>query len=109
MVARLSRTALAVPDRAINAARETGHVPTRTAFTHICCRDYVTAEALLDECVALAEEKGAVFFKVMATVQRGCLLALTGKASDAVRTINAGITGYRSTGAQHGRRRFYHI
>jgi class 3 adenylate cyclase/predicted ATPase len=98
-------TALAEPDRAINAARETGHVPTLlfalgcTAFTHICCRDYETAKALLDECVALAEEKGAVFFKVMATAQRGCVLALTGKASDAVRTINAGITGYRSTGA----------
>jgi predicted ATPase len=59
----------------------------------------VTAKALIDECVALAEEKGAAFFKVMATAQRGCVLALTGKASDAVQTINAGITGYRSTGA----------
>ena len=98
-------TALAEPARALNAARETGHAPTLmfalfcTTFTHICCRDYAAANALLDECIALAEEKGAVFFKALATAQRGCVLALTGKASDAVQTISAAITAYRSTGS----------
>ena len=32
-------------------------------------------------------------------VNQGCVSVLTGKASDAVQTINAGITAYRSTGA----------
>ena len=31
-------------------------------------------------------------------MQRGCLLALTGKASDAVQTITCGVTAMRSTG-----------
>ena len=49
--------------------------------------------------IALAEEKGAEFLKALATAQRGCVLALTGKASDAVQTISVAITAYRSTGA----------
>ena len=32
-------------------------------------------------------------------MQRGCVLALTGKASDAVLTITSGITAFRSTGS----------
>jgi predicted ATPase len=32
-------------------------------------------------------------------MQRGCVLALTGKASDAVQTITSGITAFRSTGS----------
>ena len=70
-----------------------------TSFTHILCRDYAAANAHIDECVALAEEKSAVLWKALATAQRGCVLALTGKASDAVQTIGAAITGYRSTGS----------
>jgi predicted ATPase len=99
------RSALAEPARALNAARETGHAPTlmfalfSTTFTHICCRDHAAANALIDECIALAEEKGAVYLKALATAQRGCVLALTGKASDAVQTISVAITAYRSTGA----------
>jgi class 3 adenylate cyclase/predicted ATPase len=98
-------TALAGAERALNAARETGHVPTLifalsgTSHALICCRDYAAAAAQLDECIALAEEKGAALFKALAKAQRGCVLALTGKASDAVQTINAGISEYRSTGA----------
>ena len=64
-------TALAEINHAVKAARETGHAPTLlfalscTTFTHICCRDYAAANAQLDECVALAEEKGAVFWKAI--------------------------------------------
>ena len=93
------------PARALNAARETGHAPTlmfalfSTTFTHICCRDYAAGSALIDEFIALAEEKGAEFLKALATAQRGCVLALTSKASEAVQTISVAITAYRSTGA----------
>ena len=98
-------SALAEINHAVKAARETGHAPTLlfalgcTAFTHICCRDNAAAKAHLDECLALAEEKGVMFFKAFAKAQRGCVWALTGNASDAVQTISAGITEYRSTGA----------
>ena len=98
------RTALAEAARPFKAARETGHAPTLifaltcTTFTHIFCREYAAANAQIDECVALAEEKGAVLFKAMATAERGCVWALTGKACDAVQTIDAAITAYRSTG-----------
>ena len=37
--------------------------------------------------------------KAMAMAQRGCVLALIGKADDAVQTISVAITAYRSTGA----------
>jgi predicted ATPase len=98
-------TALAEAAAAINAARETGHAPTLMfalgcpAATQICGRDYAAANAQIDQCVALAEEKGVPFWKAFSTAHRGGILALTGEASDAVQTINSAITGYRSTGA----------
>jgi predicted ATPase len=98
-------SALADPGRAINAARETGHAPTLlfallcTTYTHLCRRDHAVANAQIDEGARLAEKKGAVFLKAMAMAQRGCVLAIVGKAADAVQTISAAITAYRSTGA----------
>jgi class 3 adenylate cyclase/predicted ATPase len=98
-------TALAGPAHAINAARETGHAPTLmfalgcTTFTHICSRDHAAASPQIDEAIALTEEKGAVYFNAMARAERGCILALTGKSSDAIQTISAGLSGARSAGA----------
>ena len=40
-----------------------------------------------------------MFWKVGATLVRGSLLAVTGKAADAVRTITSGLREYRATGA----------
>ena len=53
----------------------------------------------IDELVALADEKGALFWKALGMLHQGCVLALTGKASDAVQMITSGITALRSTGA----------
>ena len=52
-----------------------------------------------DELVALADEKGALFWKAIGMMDQGCVLALTGKASDAVHMITSAITAWRSTGA----------
>ena len=68
-------------------------------FTHILCGNYATANAQADELVALADEKGALFWKAYGMLSQGCVLALTGKASDAVQMITSGITALRSTGA----------
>ena len=98
------KTALVETDRAIAAARETDHVPTLlfalagTAITHICCRDHAAATAHSEECIALAQEK-VPFYKMFAATQRGCVLAQTGKAADAIQTISAGIAGLRAIGA----------
>src|SRR5262249_39071537 len=93
--------AAADPSRAITAARETGHAPTLlfallcTTYSYLCRGDLTIANAQIDEGVRLAEEKGAVFLKAMALAQRGSVLALTGKAADAVQTISAAIAAYR--------------
>ena len=91
-------------DRAIAAARETGHVPTLlfaltlTALTHICCRDHAAAIAHLEECIALAQEE-APYIKYLAAGNRGCVLAQTGKASEAIQAISDAITELRPIGA----------
>jgi predicted ATPase len=63
------------------------------------CGNYPAASALIDELIALADEKGTPYWKATGTVLRGMLFALIGKASDAVRAINSGICSLRSTGA----------
>ena len=72
-----------------------GHVP----LTHIFCGEYETANAQLDEVVALADEKGTSFWKALGMMNYGCVLALNGHASDAIHIIPSGINAWRSTGA----------
>ena len=97
--------ALTDVDQALKDAREIGHAPSLmfalavTSLTHLLLGNYATATAQADELVAVAEEKSAPFWKALGTTLQGCVLALTGKASDAVHQITSGITAYRSTGA----------
>jgi DNA-binding winged helix-turn-helix (wHTH) protein/predicted ATPase len=98
-------TALAEIDHALKAARETTHAPSlmltlgMTTFTQICCRNYARANAQIDECIALVEEKGVVLWKIQAMAHRGCVLALVGKSAEGIQTISSGIDGWRSIGA----------
>jgi predicted ATPase len=69
-----------------------------TTWTHIFCGNYATTNAQADELVALAEEKGALFRKAQGMVHEGYVLALTGKALDAVPMLTSGITAFRSAG-----------
>jgi predicted ATPase len=98
------KTALVETERAISAARETDHIPTLllalccTALTHICSRDTATAAMHLDESIALAKEK-LPYYKMLGGAQRGCVLAQTGKTTDAIQAINAEISGLRKIGA----------
>ena len=70
-----------------------------SGLTDIFCGNYGEANEQSDELVPLAEEKGAILWKMFGMMNRGCALALTGKASDAVQMITSGITAFRSTGA----------
>ena len=92
-------------ERAVKNAREIGHTTTLmyalyfASFSHCFCGNYAAANAHVDELIALADERGAPYWKALGTAARGELFELTGKASDAVRAITSGITSLRSTGA----------
>jgi predicted ATPase len=100
--------ALGDSDHALKVAREIGQAATImqalsfTAATHIRCGNYATAKTLADELFALADEKGALLWKAAGMITKGHLLALTGKASDAVKMITSGLTARRLTGATLG-------
>jgi predicted ATPase len=97
-------TALADAKQALQQARDIGQATTLmfalfwTSLTQIFCGNYATATKEHDELIVLADEKGSLFWKAYWTSIQGWLFALTGKALDAVQTINAGIAACRSTG-----------
>jgi predicted ATPase len=96
--------ALADSDKALSDAREIAEAATLmnalsfTSATHIHCGNYAAANARDDELVALADEKRAIYWKAMGMLHKGCALALTGKASNAIEMITSGIAALRSTG-----------
>ena len=92
-------------ERAVKNARETGQATTlmyalfSAVVNHIRCGNYAAAHTEVDELIALADERGAAYWKASGTAARGWLFTETGKASDAIRAITSGITSLRSTGA----------
>jgi class 3 adenylate cyclase/predicted ATPase len=90
---------------AIKDAREIGQAATLmyalgvTSWTRILCGNYEAANAQSDEVGFLADEKGALFWKATGILHQGQVMALTGRASDAVQMITSGLTAYWSTGA----------
>ena len=92
-------------DHAVREAREIGLAAILmlalgiTNYTRVLRGDCVAARAFADELVALAQEKGTLLRKAEAIFQQGCVLALTGRAADAVQTITSGVTAWRATGA----------
>jgi predicted ATPase len=97
--------ALADTDHALKHAREIGQAATlmyaltATMMTLIHCGNYATATMQFEELVALTDEKGSSFWKALGTMMQGCVLAMTGKASDAIHVITSGATALRSTGS----------
>ena len=97
--------ALADTHKSLGEAREIDQAATLmfalayASIIHIYSGNYATANAQLDEVVALADEKGALFWKALGTLWRGWLFALTGRASDAAQMIASGIAALRSTGS----------
>ena len=72
--------ALADADHALKDAREIGQAATLDvcastySFTRIFCGNYARANALIDELVALADEKGALFWKAFGMMNQGCAI-----------------------------------
>jgi class 3 adenylate cyclase/predicted ATPase len=92
-------------DTALKEARENGHAValffalSGAVFVEGCSGDYATAKKHVDELLALADEKGAMQWKVYGSLNKGCVLALVGEASDAVQIITSGLAARRSIGA----------
>jgi predicted ATPase len=97
--------ALADASHALKDAREIGQAATLmpalclTGFTYILCGDYAAANARSDEAIPLAEEKGAALWKAWGMLIQGWVLALNGKALQALEIMTQGISAWRSTGA----------
>jgi predicted ATPase len=96
---------LADADRALRYAQEIDHAPTlmfaltHLSITYILCRKDEAATASLNQIVALADEKGALFWKNGSIMLQGCVLSLNGEAAAAVKMITSVIAAARSTGA----------
>jgi class 3 adenylate cyclase/predicted ATPase len=90
-------------DRALRDAREFKHAATLmyaltyNSIVNALRRDI--AEAQADELAALADEKGALFWKASGGLVKSWLFVLTGRASDAVTSFSSAIAMFRSTGA----------
>jgi predicted ATPase len=95
-------SALADAESALREAREIGHAATlmyalsHGAFARYQCGNYASANAAFDELAALAEQKSTLFWKAFGIMNQGCVRALTGQPSDAIRMITS---GWQSTGA----------
>src|SRR5499427_5765864 len=97
--------ALVDASRALEEAREIGQAATlmyalvHALLIHIQCGNYAAANAEADELITLANKKGALFWKAQGMSKQGCILAVTGKAAEAVQMITSGIAAWRSTGS----------
>jgi class 3 adenylate cyclase/predicted ATPase len=98
--------ALADADHAVEDARESGHAGTlmyaqfHASLTNVHCAKYAAANAKSNDVVRLAEEKGAALWKALATMQKGCVFALSGNAAEGIEMMTSGIAAYRSTGSR---------
>jgi class 3 adenylate cyclase/DNA-binding response OmpR family regulator/predicted ATPase len=99
------QAALADAEQALKCAREIGQAATlmyalaHAARTYFWSGDYATANALGEEVVALADEKGASAWKAFGMMHQGSLLALTSQVSKAIQVMTSGIGAWRSTGS----------
>ena len=90
-------------DEALKDAREIGQAATlmyglfHASFPHTQCGNYAVANALLEQLLALADDKGSLFWKAFGMLARGYILALTGKPADAVHIGTIGFNAFRST------------
>ena len=62
------------------------------------CGDYADADEKATQLTALGHEKGP-FWKTNGELAHGCVLALTGKAPDAIQILTSAIATFRATGS----------
>jgi len=95
--------ALIDAEGALKYAREIGQAATlmyalfHASFPYMLCGNYTVANVLLDELLALADEKGSSFWRAFGMLARGYILALNGKSSETVQLTTSGLSAFRST------------
>ena len=95
--------ALADVEEALADAHELGHASTtmgtlnNVILTLTFCGDYAGADKKANQLTALGHERGP-FWKTNGELAHGCVLALTGKASDAIQMLTSAIATFRATG-----------
>jgi class 3 adenylate cyclase/predicted ATPase len=85
--------------REIGQAATLMHALAHSTVSLILCGDYLAADARANELITLADEKGSLYWKSNAMMWQGCVLALTGGASEATRMLPSALAAYRSTAA----------
>jgi class 3 adenylate cyclase/predicted ATPase len=97
--------AFADAEHALSHAREIGHAASlmytlaHGLFARYECGNYANATAAVDELIALAENKGTLFWKGFGLMHQGCVCALNAQPSEAVRLITSGMNTLELTGA----------
>jgi class 3 adenylate cyclase/tetratricopeptide (TPR) repeat protein/tRNA A37 threonylcarbamoyladenosine biosynthesis protein TsaE len=97
------QSALTVKDQLVKHARDLGHAASLMhALFHVGTVETWTgqvavAELHAAELIALAEEKSAEFWRALGTLLKGLILSASGRETDAIELINAGLDAYRST------------
>ena len=91
-------------ERALQEAREIGQAANmmylvHLAFPLIYCGEYAAPNKLLEEIIALTDEKNTPYFKALAMMFQGCVFAATGKALNTIRLMVPAITSVQSTGS----------
>jgi predicted ATPase len=71
-----------------------------TSLTHVLCGNYSAATSQCNELIILTNKKDSLYRKALGMNHEGCVLALTGQASEAIHMITSGITVARSIGAK---------
>ena len=96
--------ALADAEYAVRDAREIGQATGlmfalyAVSLTNLICGKHEAAAARANELIALAEEKGALFWKIGGRLLQGLVLASTDKAADAIQMTNSALVEWQVTG-----------
>ena len=102
--------ALRDADDALEKAREMGgqaaalmYALNHAAIPYALCGNRAAASAHAQEQLALADEKGSLFWKANGMINQGIVLVLTGRASDAIEMLISGIAASRQREPHFGR------
>jgi len=75
------------------------HALAHSTITLILCGEFVEAGALTQELIALAEDKGSMYWRANGKMWAGCIAVLTGHSCQGAQTLTSALHAYRSTGA----------
>jgi predicted ATPase len=75
------------------------HALAHSTITLILCGDDLEAMSRARELIALADEKGSLYWRANGQMWEGCLAALAGRSSEAVEILLPALHTYRLTGA----------